>query len=237
MATIKFRQQHTDAALGNKPDKIAPTRTRKRIKPWRTNGMWKLTIEVMRICCGMPWDCVDLQDCDGICYISKICVKLGFLLRGDVPQTDGLWIAQLSCHTTEIRRDSESLARDVVVALEMSQQLPCLHFPPSSLWLSSLFLVVPCCCKERLNLSLCDVVRPVVHLWQAPHPLEMCFLGSSGNCEQLSFLDFFSPNFFFFFFFFTSKIFFSLSLFYAFLDVLCHPEWVKQGVTQCCQAF
>ena len=64
---------------------------------------------------------------------------------------------------------------------------------------------------------------------------------------------FFHPNFFFIqFFFFTSKK-FSHSLFYAFLDVFCQPECskkfspkmffypklfsVKQGMTQCYQAF
>ncbi len=59
---------------------------------------------------------------------------------------------------------------------------------------------------------------------------------------------FFHPNFFF-----ISKKNFPLSLVYAFLDVSCHPEcsnlypiftqnfsdelWVKQGATQCYQAF
>ena len=99
-------------------------------------------------------------------------------------------------------------------------------------------------------------VHPVVCLWPNPLPLpETWFLGSSGNFKQLSF----SENSFFFQNFFLPKIFFHLQnnfpsfSFYAFLDVLCYPEcskilspkifihpkfvWVKQGATQCYQAF
>ncbi len=57
-----------------------------------------------------------------------------------------------------------------------------------------------------------------------PPPLEMWFLGSSGNFKQLLFLEFF----FFQNFFFTSKKIFPLSIFYTFLDVLYHPECSKK---------
>ncbi len=59
----------------------------------------------------------------------------------------------------------------------------------------------------------------------------MCFRGSPGNFKQILFLEFF---FFFFSKFFFAQNFFSplktifpLSIFYAFLDVLCHPECSK----------
>ena len=98
--------------------------------------------------------------------------------------------------------------------------------------------------SRALLLSTCHSVMSVVCPWQntpPPNtPLETWFLGSSGN------------------FFSTSKKIFLLSLFYAFLDVfmpywelrfLVHPKfnfhpkyffnelWVKEGTTQCCQAF
>ncbi len=72
----------------------------------------------------------------------------------------------------------------------------------------------------------------------------------SSSCLSLGKIVFL---FFFQNFFFTSKKIFPLSIFYAFLDVFCHPEcsknflpkmffhpnffWVKQGATQCYQAF
>ena len=58
-----------------------------------------------------------------------------------------------------------------------------------------------------------------------------------GQFQATFIFRFFYFIFFFTQFFFTSKICFSLSLFYAFLDVSYHPEWVKQGATQCHQAF
>ncbi len=98
-----------------------------------------------------------------------------------------------------------------------------------------------------------------------PPPLEMWFLGSSGNFKQLLFLEkkfffffiynFFSPQFFFSSkIFFHSKFFFSppkkfshfqffmhFWMFYAILSAQnnVHPKfiWVKQGTTQCYQAF
>ena len=79
------------------------------------------------------------------------------------------------------------------------------------------FLVAPCCCKERLYFSLCHVLRPVVCL----------SVHLQKNFPTFTFL--------------------------VFLHVSCHPECskkfspqiffhpkiflVKQGATQCCQAF
>ncbi len=57
------------------------------------------------------------------------------------------------------------------------------------------FLVGPCWCKERLYLSLCDVVQLSVC---GTTPLPMWFLGSSGNENQLLFYfkNFFHPFFY-----------------------------------------
>ena len=64
------------------------------------------------------------------------------------------------------------------------------------------FLVVPRCCKERLFLSLCDIVCPSGCLSMAGPPPPMWFLGISGNFKQLLFLEkkiqnLFSPKIFF----------------------------------------
>ena len=97
-----------------------------------------------------------------------------------------------------------------------------------------LFLVAPCCSQGATLLQCRWSVHPVICLWQdPPTPPPIFFIP----------IFFFSPP----------KNFFLLSLFYAFLDILCHPEcsknfhpkfffhpkifWVKQGVTQCYQAF
>ena len=58
--------------------------------------------------------------------------------------------------------------------------------------------------------------------------------------EYLAALEFPAGNEFFFFQYCFSppkNFFLTFTAFYAFLDVSCHPVWVKQGVTQCCQAF
>ena len=69
----------------------------------------------------------------------------------------------------------------------------------------SLFSVAPCCCKERLYLSLCDVVRLSVCPWHSPLSLFYAFLDVSPQ--------FFSPQ------------------------IFLYELWVKQGATQCYQAF
>ena len=88
-----------------------------------------------------------------------------------------------------------------------------------------LFLVALCCCKKRLYLSLWAIICPVIHdrkhlppppppqkhdFWAAPAILsKFCFWKKNLN------------------FFFTYKKIFPLSLFYAFLDISCHPECSK----------
>ena len=100
--------------------------------------------------------------------------------------------------------------------------------------------------KERLYLSLCDVIQLSVCLWQdLPRPkhdfwaaqaiLSNFYFWGKNNCSNF----FFIPNFLF-----------HLQKFWMFHAILsaqkkCHPKffstpiffWVKQGATQCCQGF
>ncbi len=60
-----------------------------------------------------------------------------------------------------------------------------------------------------------SMVRPPI---LSPPPTKKGFLATQAILHNFHFWIFFSPNFF------TSIFFLSLSLFYAFLHVLCHPE-------------
>ena len=89
-------------------------------------------------------------------------------------------------------------------------------------------LVAPCCCKERLYLPLCDVVRPVVCRGKTP---------TQAIFKQLSFSEFFfTPNVFS-----PPKLFSHIHFFLHFwvFHAIMSAQilWVKQGATQCCPAF
>ena len=85
------------------------------------------------------------------------------------------------------------------------------------------------CHRFTFCLSLCDIVHPSSCLWQRP-PWKGDFWAAQAIWSNFHFQNFFffTQNFFHPKFFFTSKKIFPLSIFYAFLDILCCPECSKK---------
>ncbi len=79
--------------------------------------------------------------------------------------------------------------------------------------------------------TLHDVIRLVVRLSMAGSPTTTARSILSNFCF-LFFSKFFHPKFFF-----TSKKIFPLSLFYAFLDISCHPKYTKKNPKTSPQIF
>ena len=96
---------------------------------------------------------------------------------------------------------------------ENAQELIFQVFRTNTMLRGIVVLIVPCCCKEQLIMSLCDVVHPVV-----------CFRGKFPQPDfwvaQAILRNFYCC----YYFFPLQKLFFHFHFFYAFLDVSYHPE-------------
>ncbi len=128
----------------------------------------------------------------------------------------------------------------------MSEQGICGTLDPQAVSLLWLFLVVPCRCNERLHLSLCHVVGPVVYLSAAgslpPGPSGNMISGKLRQFYATFVFGFFFQNFFDPNYFSPPKQFSHfhfLMHFWMFHPIIFHPNvffnvlWVKQGATPC----